>query len=191
MTSPSGAHRLLMLNKPKGYVVTRSDEKNRKTVYDLLPEWAYAELWMPIGRLDMDSKGLLLFTQDSKLADKLTRPGSCHKIYGVWVRGHVTPEHIVKMLEGVKVGEDRLKAVNIHITGGVGPKTKLEVELDEGKNRHIRRMFGTLKDEKFKTPLKVLELKRFQIGNLKLDVESAKWRFLTETEAYRFIEKDS
>jgi 23S rRNA pseudouridine2605 synthase len=182
MMSPSGSHRLLMLNKPKGYVVTRSDEKGRKTVYDLLPEWAYQELWMSVGRLDLDSKGLLLFTQDSKLADHLTRPGSCHKVYEVWVRGHVTSEHIAKILEGVKVGEDRLKAVNVRITGGVGPKTKLEVELDEGKNRHIRRMFGELKDEKFKTPLKVLELKRLQIGNLKLDVESAKWRFLTEAE---------
>jgi len=187
MTSPSGTHRLLMLHKPKGYVVTRSDEKNRKTVYDLLPEWAYQELWMPVGRLDLDSKGLLLFTQDSKLSDNLTKPGSCHKIYEVWVRGHVTPDHIARILEGVKVGEDRLKAVSIRITGGVGAKTKLEVELDEGKNRHIRRMFGALKDLKFGTPLKVLELKRFQIGDLKLDVESAKWRFLTEAEETKLL----
>ncbi len=181
MTS-NQTYKLLALNKPKGYVVTRSDEKGRKTVYDLLPDWAHGEGWMPVGRLDLDSKGLLLFTQDSKLADRLTRPGSCHKVYEVWVRGVVKNEHIVEMLKGVKVEKETLKALRIEVRGGAGPKTRLEVELDEGKNRHIRRMFGALKDAKFGTPLKVLELKRVQIGGLKLDVESGKWRFLTTAE---------
>src|SRR5262249_11007207 len=164
--------RLLMLNKPKGYVVTRSDEKGRKTVYDLLPDWAYADFWMPVGRLDLDSKGLLLFTQDAKLADRLTRPGSCSKTYEVWVRGHVNADHIGKMLKGVRDKDEVLKAVRIDIKGGAGPKTRVEVELDEGKNRHIRRMFGALKDPKFGTPLKVVELKRIHIGGLGLDLES-------------------
>ncbi len=171
-----------MLNKPKGYVVTRSDEKGRGTVYGLLPEWAYAEGWMPVGRLDLDSKGLLLFTRDSKLADRLTRPGSCRKVYEVWVRGMVSKEQIGEMLEGIRVEKELLKAIRIEIKGGAGPKTRLVVELDEGKNRHIRRMFGALKDPKFGTPLKVLELKRFQIGGLRLDVESGKWRFLSKHE---------
>jgi len=170
---------LLMLNKPKGYVVTRSDEKHRKTVYELLPSWAYDEGWMPVGRLDLDSKGLLLFTRDGKLADRLTRPGSCHKIYEVWVRGHVTEEHVQQALKGIETPEGLFKAVRVTIKGGAGPKTRLEVKLDEGKNRHIRRLFGALTDPKFKTPLKVLELKRIQIGRLKLDVEAGKWRFLT------------
>jgi len=170
--------RLLALHKPKGYVVTRSDEKGRKTVYDLLPPWAYDDHWMPIGRLDLDSKGLLLFTQDGKISDQLSRPGSCHKVYEVWVRGHVGPEHTVQMLEGVKVQGESLKAARVEIKGGAGPKTRLEVELDEGKNRHIRRMFGELKDPKFGTPLKVMELKRTAIGPLKLDVESGQWRYL-------------
>lgn len=173
---------LLMLNKPKGYVVTRSDEKGRKTVYDLLPEWAYTEGWMPVGRLDLDSKGLLLFTQDGKLAERLTRPGSCHKVYEVWVRGHVTKEQTGEMVKGIIAEGELVKAINVKIKGGAGPKTRLEVELDEGKNRHIRRMFGALKDPKFGTPLKVLELKRIQIGGLKLDVESGKWRFLNPSE---------
>lgn len=174
--------KLLALHKPKGYVVTRSDEKGRKTVYDLLPDWALNDGWMPVGRLDLDSKGLLLFTQDSKLADRLTRPGVCNKVYEVWARGIVTNEHLVKMCEGVKVQRDTLKAIRVEIKGGAGPKTRLEVELDEGKNRHIRRMFGALKDPKFGTPLKVLELKRVQIGGLKLDLESGKWRFLAPAE---------
>ncbi len=182
MTVFNKSPRLLILNKPKGYVVTRSDEKGRKTVYDLLPDWAYAEGWMPVGRLDLDSKGLLLFTQDRKLADRLTRPGSCHKVYEVWVRGHVNQDHIGQLIKGIKDKDELLKAVRVEIQGGAGPKTRLEVELDEGKNRHIRRMFGALKDPKFGTPLKVLELKRVQIGGLKLDVESGKWRFLDPEE---------
>ena len=180
--APATPPKILILHKPKGYVVTRSDEQGRKTVYDLLPDWAHAEGWMPVGRLDLDSKGLLLFTQDSKLANQLTGPGSCHKIYEVWVRGHVTHEQTVQMVKGIKVEVETLKAVRVEIKGGAGPKTRLEVELDEGKNRHIRRMFGALKDPKFGTPLKVLELKRVQIGGLRLDVESGKWRFLVTGE---------
>ena len=174
--------KLLMLNKPKGYVVTRSDEKGRKTVYDLLLDWAYEDRWMPVGRLDLDSKGLLLFTRDGKLAERLTRPGACHKIYEVWVRGHVTQDHANQALKGVQTPEGLLKAVRISIKGFVGPKTRLEVELDEGRNRHIRRLFGALKDLKFGTPLKILELKRVQIGGVKLDVDSGKWKFLTTAE---------
>lgn len=179
--------RLFALNKPKGYVVTRSDEKGRKTVYDLLPDWAYADGWMPVGRLDLDSKGLLLFTTDSKLADRLTRPGSCTKTYEVWVRGLVNDDHLTQVLKGVKDKDETLKAVAVRVTGGAGPKTKLEVELDEGKNRHIRRMFGALKDPKFGTPLKVLELKRLAIGSLGLDLDSGKWRFLTGAEEKKLL----
>ncbi|HVM32967.1 MAG TPA: pseudouridine synthase [bacterium] len=175
---------VLMLNKPKGYLVSRVGQDGQKTVYELLPEWAFTEGWMPVGRLDLDSKGLLLFTQNSQLNDQLSRPRGSHKIYEVWVRGHVTPEHIKQAMTGIQTAEGKLRAVHVEITGGAGPKTKLEVELDEGKNRHIRRMFGALKDKKFKTPLKVLELKRIQIGGLKLNVESGKWRFLTKEEVF-------
>jgi 23S rRNA pseudouridine2605 synthase len=66
---------LLALNKPKSYIVTRSDEHGRKTVYDLLPNWAFNDGWMPIGRLDLESKGLLLFTQNGKIGNALTQPG--------------------------------------------------------------------------------------------------------------------
>ncbi len=176
---PTPNHKLFMLNKPKGYVVTRSDEKDRKTVYALLPEWAYQDNWKPVGRLDLDSKGLLLFTRNDKLADQLTKPGGCRKTYEVLVRGLVTEAHIKKALKGVENSGEILKAFQVTIIGGGGPKTKLEVVLDEGKNRHIRRLFGSMKDEKFGTPLKVLELKRIRIGGLNLNVESGKWRFLT------------
>ena len=173
---------LLALNKPKGYLVTRSDDLGRKTVYDLLPQWVFDDQWMPIGRLDLESKGLLLFTQDGQTSHKLTKPGNCTKIYEIWVRGHVTDEHIAQAKKGVKSKDDLLKALVVEKIGMGGAKTKLRVQINEGKNRHIRRLFGAMKDNKFATPLKVLELKRVSIGALKLDIESSQWRFLSVEE---------
>lgn len=169
---------LLALNKPKGYIVTRSDELGRKTVYDLLPGWVFNDGWMPIGRLDLESKGLLLFTTNGKVGDALTNPGNCIKVYEIWVRGYVTDEHVEAARNGVESSEGLLKVISIEKLGVGGAKTKLRVGIDEGKNRHIRRLFGALKDPKFGTPLKVLKLKRISIGSFKLDLENSKWRFL-------------
>ena len=178
---------LLALNKPKGYVVTRSDELGRKTVYDLFPDWVFHDGWMPVGRLDLESKGLLLFTTNGKIGDALTKPGNCIKVYEIWVRGHVTDEHIAAAIKGVESSEGLLKALGIEKIGFGGAKTKLRVKIDEGKNRHIRRLFGALKDPKFGTPLKVLKLTRISIGNFKLDLESGKWRYLSLEEERTLI----
>jgi len=174
--------KLLALHKPKGYVVTRSDERGRKTVYDLLPDWAFTDGWMPIGRLDLESKGLLLFTTDGQIGNKLTKPRGCQKVYEIWVRGHVTDEHVAQAKRGVESKHGLLKALVVEKLGMGGAKTKLRIVIDEGKNRHIRRLFGALKDPKFGTPLKVLELKRVSISSFGLDIESGKWRFLTVQE---------
>ena len=179
---------LLALNKPKGYLVTRSDDLGRKTVYNLLPDWAFEQGWMPIGRLDLESKGLLLFTTNGKVNDTLTKPGNCKKIYEVWVRGYVTDEHILEAKKGVESIHGLLKA-KVEKIGNGGAKTKLKVELEEGKNRHIRRLFGALKDPKFGTPLKVLELIRVSIGSLKLNMEMGKWRYLSLEEEKLLIKK--
>lgn len=178
---------LLALHKPKGYVVTRSDELGRKTVYELLPEWVFQDGWMPIGRLDLDSKGLLLFTTVGKVGDALTKPGNCIKVYEIWVRGHVTDAHITAAIQGVEHKGEVLKALQVEKIGTGGAKTKLLVSIDEGKNRHLRRLFGALKDPKFGTSLKVLELKRVRIGKLHLNLESGKWRHLSldEEKAFR------
>ena len=178
---------LLVLNKPKGYVVTRSDELGRKTVYDLLPDWVFDDGWMPIGRLDLESKGLLLFTTNGQIGNMLTKPGGCIKVYEIWVRGHVTEDHIAAALKGVESKDDLLKALVVEKIGIGGAKTKLRVQIDEGKNRHIRRLFGSMKDPKFGTPLKVLDLKRISIGSFKLDIESAKWRYLSVEEERMLI----
>ena len=180
---------LLALNKPKGYVVTRSDELGRKTVYDILPDWVFNDGWMPIGRLDLESKGLLLFTTNGQVGNTLTKPGGCIKVYEIWVRGHVTNEHIALALKGVESKYGLLKAKTVEKIGIGGAKTKLKIEIDEGKNRHIRRLFGAMKDVKFGTPLKVLELKRVSIGSFKLDLESGKWRHLLEDEEKMLLKK--
>ena len=178
---------LLALNKPKGYLVTRSDDLGRKTVYDLLPDWVFSDGWMPIGRLDLESKGLLLFTTDGKTGNLLTKPGNCIKVYEIWVRGHVTDEHIATALKGVETKHGLLKAIVIEKIGIGGAKTKLRIQIDEGKNRHIRRLFGALKDPKFGTPLKVLNLSRISIGSFKLNIESGKWRYLSLEEERMLI----
>ena len=179
---------LLALNKPKGYLVTRSDDLGRKTVYNLLPTWLFQGGWMPIGRLDLESKGLLLFTRNGKINDALTKPGNCIKVYEVWVRGHVTDEHIIDASSGVESIYGLLKAKVTRIGNG-GAKTKLRVELEEGKNRHIRRLFGALKDPKFGTPLKVLELNRISIGSFNLNIELGKWRYLSIDEEKMLIKR--
>lgn len=179
--------KLLVLNKPKGYVVTRSDELGRKTVYDLLPDWVFHDEWMPIGRLDLESKGLLLFTTNGKIGDALTKPGNCVKVYEIWVRGYVTDEHIAQSLKGVQSPHGLLRALEVEKISIGGAKTKLKVVIDEGKNRHIRRLFGALKDPKFGTPLKVLDLNRISIGSFKLNIEIGQWRYLTLEEERMLI----
>lgn len=178
---------LLMLHKPKGYLVTRSDDRGRKTVYDLLPEWAFRDRWMPAGRLDRDSRGLLLFGRDGRVLEALTRPGRSLKTYEVWVRGRITDEHVAQALAGVETAVGPCRARAVEVRGRAGPKTRLRVVLDEGRNRHIRRLFSALRDPRFGTSMKVLEIKRTGVGDLSLDVASGKWRLLTPEEVARLV----
>ena len=133
---------------------------------------------MPIGRLDLESKGLLLFTQNGKLGDMLTRPGNCIKEYEIWVRGYVTNEHIQIAKRGVQSIHGLLKVLDVQKISIGGAKTKLRVKIDEGKNRYIRRLFGALK---------VLNLNRISIGTFNLNISSGKWRYLTVNEEKNLI----
>lgn len=173
---------VILFHKPKGYLVTRKDERERKTVYHVLPPFLFQEGWVPVGRLDKDSRGLLLFTQDGTLVDRLTEPGGCEKIYKVEIRGRISDDDLCRVLQGVSTSIGTLKVHRITKKREVGPKTQLEVVLREGKNRHLRRIFHALKDPKFHTPLKVLDLKRVQIGPLTLDLPVGAWRFSTPDE---------
>jgi 23S rRNA pseudouridine2605 synthase len=183
-SAPSHLERtsIILFHKPKGFLVTRKDEKERKTVYHALPPFVLLEGWVPIGRLDKDSRGLLLFTQDGTVVDRLTEPGRCEKIYEVEIRGRISDDDLSHTLQGVPTSIGTLKIHKITKTREVGPKTQLEVVLREGKNRHLRRLFHALKDPKFHTPLKVLDLKRVRIGPLRLDIPVGEWRFATSDE---------
>ena len=136
----------------------------------------------------MDSKGIIFFTRDGHISELLTRPGAITKVYELWVRGQVNETHCRLALDGVESRVGRLKVESIKLLGGSGPKTRVMVELREGKNRHLRRLFGALKDPKFQSSLKVLDLKRIQIGCIKLDVQSTCWRFLTAKEENSLIQ---
>ncbi len=187
LRAASKPRQFIMFHKPKGVIVTLSDESSRKTVYDILPRFVLEDKWRPVGRLDRDSRGLLLFTQEGELINRLTLPGRYSKIYEVWIRGRITKEQLRQTLKGVKTPIGILKVKRVEVLGCAGPKTRLLVELLEGKNRHIRRIFGSLQDQQFNTPLKVLDLKRIQIGTIKLDIPSSRWRLLTHKEEKALI----
>lgn len=151
----------IMMHKPKGYLTTVSDDRDRKTVMELLPS-EYKNL-MPVGRLDYNSEGLLLFTNDGNVAQKLMRPNKkIVKTYSVKVEGEVTKEDAEEMMKGVElVDGTKFKECNVVIKEIKDRKTKLEVQIHEGKNREIRKIFD-------KFGYNVIFLKRVSIGNIKL-----------------------
>ena len=166
----------LMLNKPRGYITTASDERGRKTVMDLLA--GVDRRVYPIGRLDKDSEGLLLLTDDGAFANLLTHPsGGVGKLYRVTVRPRATEEQVVKMSSGV-VLDDGTKtlpcAINV-VTDEPG-RTVMEMTLKEGKNREIRRMCEAV-------GLEVVRLKRNAEGVVKLGMlKPGTYRELTKAE---------
>lgn len=169
----------LMLNKPRGLVTTVSDEKGRDTVYRCL-DGAGLPWLAPVGRLDKASEGLLLFTNDTAWAAQVTSPESGpEKTYHVQIHRLPAPEDLEKMRQGIDIdGEPHaMKYVTVLRTG---EKTAwLEIILDEGKNRQIRKILAELNFD-------VLRLIRVQIGNLKLgDLAKGAWRLLDEQEISR------
>ncbi len=176
---------ILLFHKPKGLLVTTRDERGRKTVYDRLPAWVREEGYVPVGRLDRDSRGLLLLVRERSLVERLGAPRRHEKTYEVWVRGRVTAEHLEAARRGVPSPVGLLRLQSAEVLRTAGPKTLLRVVLSEGKNRHLRRLFGALRDPLHGTPLKVTDLKRTGFGPLRLDVPSGAWRFLRREEAER------
>lgn len=165
----------LLLNKPRGLVTTASDEKGRETIYSCLP----ADLpWVgPVGRLDQASEGLLLLTNDSEWAARITAPEShVDKVYHVRIKAPVNEELLKRLEAGVRDGDDLLAAKSARTVRGGGERCWVEIVLDEGKNRHIRRMFEQL-------GIEVLRLVRIAIGPLKLgNLPKGQWRQLTAEE---------
>ncbi|MBF0571740.1 MAG: rRNA pseudouridine synthase [Candidatus Omnitrophica bacterium] len=165
----------IMLYKPKGIVTSRSDEKGRKTVYDLLP--APLQHLHPVGRLDMASCGLLLMTTDTQLSNFLTDPDNAiPRIYTVTVTGRITGNKIKQLSEGIENQGQLLKASGIILRKESNKESHLIVELSEGKNREIRRMFETIGSQ-------VTALKRISFGKLKLgDLSPGQFREIDKKE---------
>ena len=158
----------LAMNKPRGTVTTASDEKGRATVYDLLPADGPRDeprdgLWVaPVGRLDKASEGLLLLTNDSRWAARITDPAShLDKVYHVQVDCVVGPSALAKLIEGHQDREEHLHAKTARLLRHGGKNSWLEITLDEGKNRQIRRLLEAL-------GMGVLRLVRVSIGPLEL-----------------------
>lgn len=170
------AHTYIMLHKPRGYVTTLSDEKGRKTVAELVADCP-ARVW-PVGRLDMDSEGLLILTDDGELTQRLTHPS--HKIqkeYHVRVDGDVEQAIPVLSRPMVVDGEDMI-ADRVERIGN----RRLIIVIHQGKNRQVRRMCAA-------AGLKVTRLIRKKEGNLSLgDLKIGTWRHLTADEVALFRE---
>jgi len=169
-------HVYVMLNKPRGLVVSAADEQGRDTVYTAL---AAAGLpWLgPVGRLDKASEGLLLLSNDTTWASGITDPVThMDKTYHVQVSGQPDDSVLMKMLSGVNESGDFLKAKRVILLRAGEKNAWLEVVLDEGRNRHIRRLLAALGFD-------VLRLIRVAIGSLALGaLAKSQWRELTAEE---------
>jgi 23S rRNA pseudouridine2605 synthase len=166
----------IMLNKPRGYVTTASDERGRDTVYALI-DTAGLPWLAPVGRLDKASEGLLLFTNDSAVAARLTAPEShVDKTYHVQIDRVPDAELLARLHEGVDDAGERLAAKSVSLLRAGEKNAWLEVVLDEGRNRQIRRLLAA-------HDIEVLRLIRVAIGGLELgDLPKGGWRALSAAE---------
>lgn len=164
----------LALNKPLGVVSTTADDLHRPTVIDLVK--SKARLY-PVGRLDEDSSGLILLTNDGQLTNHLTHPSHhISKTYHVVIQGKVSPDQVNLLSTGVYLKEGKTSPAQVKILETSNKKTLLEITIHEGRNRQIRRMCGNLN-------LDLLELKRISIGSLQLgDLKLGQSRALTDQE---------
>ena len=165
----------LLLYKPKGYLTTYKDPEGRPTVYDLMPE---LKAWVfPVGRLDLDSSGLLVMTNDTILAEWLTNPD--HKVpktYLVKSAVRLSEEQLDSLRRGVELSDGPTRPAIVHRIRDSEKRSFLEITISEGRNRQVRRMLEAVDS-------KVLKLVRTAIGSLRIgDLEIGKYRPLTQAE---------
>lgn len=171
---PTGSeHVYILLHKPRGYVTTLSDEKGRPNVTQLVQ---CGHRVYPVGRLDMDSEGLLVLTNDGELANRMMHPrGEVDKTYEVWVRGYCAGNE--KLLERRIVLDGKLIAApKIKLLSARNDQAHLLITIHEGRNRQVRRMCQA-------TGMRVMRLRRISEGVLSLgDLPKGRWRYLTDSE---------
>jgi len=160
----------ILLNKPRGYVTTAHDERGRKTILDLIdiPERIY-----PVGRLDLNSEGLILLTNDGDLTNLLIHPRfKIEKTYLVKISGEITDEKLDKIRAGIELDDGLTAPAEIYLLD----ENFVEITIHEGRNRQIRRMFAAIGCD-------VKKLRRTRFANLTLDgLKVGKYRFLTAAE---------
>jgi 23S rRNA pseudouridine2605 synthase len=165
----------VLLHKPRGVVTTRSDPQGRPTVYDLVAE--VGTYISPVGRLDLASTGLLLLTNDTRLSDWLLDPANrIPRTYIVTVRGELADESVARIERGIRDGGELLRASRAEVLKRSRRETHVRVELNEGKNRELRRLFAACGHE-------VTRLKRVAFGGLELGgLAPGKWRIVEDHE---------
>ncbi|MDD6355623.1 MAG: pseudouridine synthase [Oscillospiraceae bacterium] len=170
----------IMLNKPRGYVTTVSDEYDRKTVMDLIPD--IKERIYPVGRLDKDSEGLLIMTNDGSFTNCLTHPShGLAKVYRVTVRPAVDDEILYNLRNGIVIDGRKTAPADVTVLTEEENRVVLEFVLHEGRNREIRKMCES-------QGLEVARLKRTAVGSLKLGVlPQGKYRELNEQEVKKLL----
>ena len=169
---------VVLLHKTRGTITTNSDERGRTTVFDLLPEaLTQSRNLHSVGRLDQATTGLLLLTNDTRLSSWLTDPAhQIPRVYLVTGRGELGDAEISRMLEGIPSEVGLLRASKVRILKASGRETHLEITLEEGKNREIRRLLEALGSE-------VTSLKRISYGGLELGaLQPGEYRLLTDVE---------
>ena len=164
----------ILLNKPRGYVTTLSDEKGRPNAAQLVADCGTRVY--PVGRLDMDSEGLLLFTNDGAFANALThQKQEVEKIYEVWAVGYA-PGGEEKLSRPIVLDGYRIRPPKVVLLSANGEKAKFRVTIHEGRNRQIRRMCEA-------AGMRCTRLRRIQEGSLRLeDLPCGAWRYLTPEE---------
>ncbi len=166
----------ILLNKPKGYITTLEDPENRKTVM-LLIRNACKERVYPVGRLDRNTTGLLLFTNDGELAKKLTHPShKVKKIYHVRLDKPLAKNDILKISDGIMLEDGRVEVDKISYVEGCNDRREIGIEIHSGRNRIVRRIFESLGYE-------IYQLDRVMLAGLtKKNLPRGNWRFLTQNE---------
>lgn len=154
-------HEYYRFHKPSGYITTAEDEKDRKIIYDLLPPTMHN--LKPVGRLDRDSSGLIILTNDGDLINELTHPSiKVPKVYIVSVKGKVHLHHLEKMAQGIEIEEGKIAYADTMIQETTNQRTVMQITLYQGLNRQIRKMFEKLGFE-------VTSLKRIQHATITIE----------------------